>query len=200
MSFVIPVNGKYQTYTLTENKKQQINTVHRSDSVDPVSEDADELVQSFSGGRMEKKDSAAHRNYQKVQSQRPKILRAKNIMTNKVLAVEENTRLQKIRDEMKRHQIHHLPVMGKGQILVGMISDRDLLRHLNPELKASSIMSTPLIVAIDSTPVKSIAQLFIQENISAVPIIDYREKLVGIVTHRDILKCLMRQNILNQEI
>ncbi len=201
MSFVVPVKGEYRNYTLPQIKKI-VDPVLTSAAIKEIYVDEDKLEASFGKPKGSKQGSTKeqHKQYLSVQKANMPIERARDIMTTKVLSIDEMTPLVEIQKEMKKHHIHHLPVIGSEGLLVGMISDRDLLKHMNQQLKAHEIMSGPVIIALGSTPIKDIAQVFIVENISAVPIIDNLDKFIGIITHRDILKCLMEKNILNNHI
>lgn len=56
-----------------------------------------------------------------------KVLRAKNIMTRKVLTVGEDANLEEISSIMLHNNINHLPVVKEGRV-VGMIERNDVLR------------------------------------------------------------------------
>lgn len=89
--------------------------------------------------------------------------------------------------------------------VVGVLSDRDLLRNISPfvgraserEQDAASlnkrvhqVMSRKLVSASPRVSVRAAADLMIRNKISCLPVIDDAGKCVGIVTHRDLLKCL----------
>jgi acetoin utilization protein AcuB len=176
---------------------QEIEPVLNSLEVEAIKDDSQSLEKSF-GKKNQNQNFKRHQHqiYNKIQKEKSYIERAKDIMTRKVVTIQEQTTLKEIQLKMTAHKIHHLPVMGDEGLLVGIVSDRDLFKHLDSQKTAAEIMSQKLIIALDSTPIKDIAQVFILKNISAVPIINMTENFVGIVTHRDILKCLMQKNIL----
>jgi len=55
-------------------------------------------------------------------------------------------------------------------------------------MRAKDIMSTPVITADPGTPLKRIAELLVEHDISAVPIVDEIGDLVGIVTEADVVR------------
>jgi CBS domain-containing protein len=55
------------------------------------------------------------------------------------------------------------------------------------QMKVTEIMSTPVITASPSTPLKEAARLLVEHGISALPVLDAREELVGIVSEADLL-------------
>jgi CBS domain-containing protein len=53
---------------------------------------------------------------------------AADVMTREVVTIETDTLLAQAAAVMSEHGIRHLPVLGPGQTLVGIISDSDLSR------------------------------------------------------------------------
>lgn len=110
-------------------------------------------------------------------------------------------------------RFHHLLVIDQG-LLVGVISDRDLLRVLSPGLgtavetrqdaailhkKAHQIMSRGLITLSPEAGVYDAISLFNLHNISCIPIIDNTNKPVGIVSWRDIMRVLELKRMPNSK-
>lgn len=54
-------------------------------------------------------------------------------------------------------------------------------------MKARDIMVAPVITASPNASVKSVAQTFVRHQISAVPVVDDKGKLVGIISEGDLL-------------
>ncbi|MBC7540358.1 MAG: CBS domain-containing protein [Bacteriovorax sp.] len=117
-----------------------------------------------------------------------------DIMNKPVFSRPFDSFLGTIRDEMKKHNIRHVPLI-KDHMIIGMISDRDLLRVESGGtflyLKAEDIMTTILVVAEEETPLAHIARVLLEEKISALPIIDKSHKLVGMISRTDILKAVV---------
>ncbi len=117
---------------------------------------------------------------------------ALDILTKNPLTAELTTPLDVIRKIFDEKTISHIPVLKDSKIVVGMISDRDILKVQSLStfqfLKAMDLMNTILILAHDETPVAQIAKVMVQEKISCMPIINNNNQLVGILTKTDILK------------
>lgn len=100
------------------------------------------------------------------------------------------------------NQIHHAPVIDEGDV-VGIISDRDLLRHHPPMLGTAaegdkdhlalrtpvSQMLTRATIALpcDSTPLEALDRM-LNHHIDSVLVQDANQKLQGIVTARDFMQ------------
>lgn len=126
----------------------------------------------------------------------------KRIMSTPVVSVEMDDALKVIKEIFDNTRFHHLLVVESNK-LVGIISDRDLLKTLSPDIgtvretakdaailnrKAHQIMTrTPLTLKPNASIYDAI-DIFNQHNISCIPVVDEKEQPVGIVSWRDILK------------
>ena len=53
------------------------------------------------------------------------------IMRSPVIAIDAGATLREAQELLEQHHIHHLLVEYRGK-LIGVVSDRDVLRHLSP--------------------------------------------------------------------
>ena len=125
------------------------------------------------------------------------------IMTTKVATIGMDDTLAGIRKIFQKVHFHHLLVLSEEYEVVGVISDRDLLKELSPYLntaseqerdlhtlnkKAHQIMSRKLISASATSTIREAALLLMEHSISCLPILAQDKSLVGIVTWKDILR------------
>ena len=92
-------------------------------------------------------------------------------------------------------KIHHVPIVDETHRLLGIVSDRDLLRILSREaeegqMTLGEIMTRRVLVAAPDTPIREIAGTMAEANVHAIPVVDAQQKLLGLVTSTDILACL----------
>ena len=71
-----------------------------------------------------------------------------------------------------------------------MISEREML-HVESDKKISLMMKPQVIVALESTRIQEIAHVMLDERINALPIVNFKHELAGIITMSDILKYVM---------
>lgn len=129
-----------------------------------------------------------------------------SIMINEVTTVGLDDLLQTIRKIFENSNFHHLLVHEKGK-LVGVISDRDLLKRLCPWLgkfseqshgrktlgvKAHSIMNHNPITIFKYDSIEKAAKLMLDHNISCLPVISKVGGIDGIVTWKDILSFILK--------
>lgn len=114
------------------------------------------------------------------------------LMKKNPLTIEESTPLPAVKKVFKEKGIRHLPVLHDSKKVVGIISDRDLLKvealGTFQFLKAQDIMNTIIILVDDETSVAHVAKVMIEEKISAMPVINNQHEMVGIITKTDILR------------
>lgn len=114
------------------------------------------------------------------------------LMKKTPLTIEENTPLPAVKKIFKEKGIRHLPVLLDSTKVIGIISDRDLLKVETMGtfqfLKAKDIMNTIIILVDDETAVAHVAKVMIEEKISAMPVINKSHHMVGIITKTDILR------------
>jgi len=125
------------------------------------------------------------------------------IMSRNPFAVQVTETLGKVMTMLREADIRHLPVL-EGDILVGIVSDRDVRSYELPALlelddpsRARTLLKTPIgdimssdVVSVNpETDVGELIDLMIEQKIGAVPVVDLEStELVGIVSYIDALR------------
>ena len=125
-----------------------------------------------------------------------------SIMSAKVHTIKPDDTLQQVRQILSEVSYHHLLVQCDGK-LVGLISDRDVLRNLSPflgtekespqdkellHIRVETIMSSELVTVDRETSVDCASILLLENNISCLPVVNDESEIEGIITWKDILK------------
>jgi acetoin utilization protein AcuB len=129
----------------------------------------------------------------------------KDWMTGEVITVEEDVSIMKASKLMKEKGFQHLPVIKQGR-LSGIVSDRDLkeahpskattldiheLYYLLDKLTVEKVMSkNPHTVSTDET-IEKAAVLMLKHDISALPVVDQKRDLQGIITKGDVFRAMV---------
>lgn len=136
------------------------------------------------------------------------MITVRQIMTEKVITVEMDDKLLTVKEIFDNLKLHHLLVTENG-LLFGVLSDRNLLRALSPNLgklsetakdqetlnqRVHQIMTRKPITLPPEAPIREAANLLISRNLSCIPIVDEHFKPVGIITWRDVMKTLCAEN------
>ncbi|TXL01590.1 signal transduction protein [Methylococcaceae bacterium HT1] len=132
-------------------------------------------------------------------------MRVEDLMTKKVFTVEPQDMIDRVFFLIHYEKVRHLPVVEKGKV-VGIVSDRDLYKALGPKSNSNSIaaegttelhvlpkkvthiMHRGVITVQSDTYASKAAALMAENRIGALPVIDSKSKLVGILSATDILK------------
>lgn len=114
----------------------------------------------------------------------------KDHMTRKLVTVGKEASAAEALRLMNNYWIRHLPVMDETEeFIVGMLSERDLLRAPSNTTPVSELMSSPIKTFPYDTPVKAVVDAMIEEKVSAY-LITKDEEIVGIITSEDMLVLL----------
>jgi magnesium transporter len=85
--------------------------------------------------------------------------------------------------------LYYIWVVDDFERLVGLISLKDLLLE-SPDRKISEIMNTEVISAQTNTDQEEVAHLVKKYDLVSIPVVDERYRLVGRITHDDIIDVL----------
>lgn len=125
-------------------------------------------------------------------------------MSNKVIKLDLDDDLSKAKQIFDHKNIHHI-VITDGDKISGILSDRDLYKHLSPAIgtkketprdtsllqkKIHLVMNRHLTTASADISLNDAVLLFHDNNISCLPILDDYSRPIGIITWRDIIKIL----------
>lgn len=89
---------------------------------------------------------------------------------------------------MKDNKIGGIPIIEKGNILVGILTNRDLRFEKNMRKKVSQVMTSEnLVTAASGTDMTKAESILEKHKIEKLPIVDKKGKLMGLITFRDIL-------------
>lgn len=128
----------------------------------------------------------------------------KKFLTSRLATVSPDTSLAEVKRIFEVAAFHHLLVV-ENKVLVGIVSDRDLFKALSPNLgtasetrrdtatlnkKVHQIMSRQLWNLRPEQSVYDAIELFLQQKISCIPIVNEHNQPVGIISWRDILRLL----------
>jgi CBS domain-containing protein len=126
------------------------------------------------------------------------------IMTETVVVIEADRPVGEVRDCFLHYPFHHLPVVRDGR-LVGMLSSADVMRlaHDEPDavggpaaqpgapLRAEQLMHAPVASLAAQASLAEAAERLIETGVHALPVVDARDCVLGIVTTTDIMRCLL---------
>ena len=120
------------------------------------------------------------------------------VMTSDPATVSPQSSAAEARRLLESNVIHHLPVV-EGNRLVGIVSSSDLLKlHLLDDKMAiftratvDQIMETNVTVLGKNSTLREAVEKLSMGNFHALPVVDRKRRLLGIVTSTDLLSELI---------
>lgn len=144
--------------------------------------------------------------------------RCNEIMSPDVISVEFGTELNEAWTLMKEHHLYGLPVVDSGQHVIGILTLENFLRHVQPDSAqgigdnirrllrttpsaysekpevVGQIMSEQVVLAQADTPIGAMVRLLsCSEHPALVPVVDERQRLVGVLTQTDLLAAIYQR-------
>jgi CBS domain-containing protein len=147
-------------------------------------------------------------------------MQVKDIMTGDVITVSVDESVEQCAKLLQKHDISGLPVLDAAGKVAGMVTEGDLIRRASRvkapgyleilggliylgspkkfvdelqramSLEAGQLMSKNVVSVKPEDTVEKAATLMVEKKVSRLPVIDDQEKLVGIVSRRDIMSSL----------
>ena len=128
-------------------------------------------------------------------------------MTKDVIAVSPELGILEVREIMDQKGIRHLPVVAEGNILVGIITDRDI-RTAMPSavlsdvektageeklvgIKVKDIMTAGPVTISPTQTLEDALLLMERHKVGAFPVVDDEGRLKGIISVRDLMRAFV---------
>ena len=123
------------------------------------------------------------------------------IMTSKVITIGMDDTLGQIQKVFETYKFHHVLIV-EDEELIGIISDRDILKEISPyintlsedsrarktlTIKAHQIMTRKPITVEPDILVENAASIMLKKNISCLPVVSPSGNIEGILSWKDIL-------------
>ncbi|MBO6586695.1 MAG: IMP dehydrogenase [Gracilimonas sp.] len=116
------------------------------------------------------------------------------------VTLKEGATVREARALMKKQKIGGIPIVDETGILVGIVTNRDLRFESELNKKLGDIMThEDLITAKEGTNLKQAEQILQHYKVEKLPIVDANNKLVGLITFKDIEKKMNFPNACKDE-
>lgn len=124
-----------------------------------------------------------------------KVKRSESGMIIDPLTLSEKCLVKDALDLMREHKIGGIPVIDSNRVLKGIVTNRDLRFEKNNERPITEVMTSEnIITTTDGTDLLK-AESILQENkIEKLPVVDTNNRLIGLITYRDIIKVKIHPN------
>ncbi len=127
-------------------------------------------------------------------------MKISDIMSSRVVTIEMDDRLTLVKEIFDNAPFHHLVVVDEGE-LMGILSERDFLRAISPNLglnettrdretlqkRVHQVMSRNPVTVASHLNINDATTLLLEHEVGCLPVLE-NNQLIGIVTWKDLLK------------
>jgi len=129
-----------------------------------------------------------------------KVKRSESGMIKDPITLKKTNTLSDALNVMKENRIGGIPITDENNILIGIITNRDLRFQVDLSTEIGSIMTTKdLVTASKGTDLKEAEQTLQKFKIEKLPVVDNQQHLLGLITFKDIQKVKNHPNACKDE-
>jgi IMP dehydrogenase len=116
-----------------------------------------------------------------------RVKRSENGMISDPVTLSKDHTLAEAKETMAKYKISGLPVVDPNNILIGIITNRDVKYQENLDMKVEEIMTKENLITSDkNTNLEQAKEILLKSRVEKLPIVDSENKLVGLITIKDI--------------
>ncbi|AZA62180.1 IMP dehydrogenase [Chryseobacterium indoltheticum] len=116
-----------------------------------------------------------------------RVKRSENGMISDPVTLSKDHTLAEAKETMAKYKISGLPVVDAENTLIGIITNRDVKYQENLDMKVEEIMTKENLITSDKdTNLEKAKEILLKSRIEKLPIVDKNNKLVGLITIKDI--------------
>ncbi len=138
-------------------------------------------------------------------------------MTEQVICLEKQDNLGKAVEVIQKRKFRHVPIVDEQRRLMGIVSDRDILRRLpfverpcasqtevfrgdlfgvsskdpSLRLRITDVMTRDVVSVLSSCSFSSAVKTLHETKINCLPVVDEEKKILGIFTVSDVLRTML---------
>jgi len=122
-------------------------------------------------------------------------MEAKKVM-DKVKAPKVDANARDIAKTMISAGFCHMPVVDKDDVIVGIVSEHDILKKLQDgedidKITAKDIMHTEVVTVPDDASLESVIEVMTTQFMISLPVVKANGKLAGVISRKNILHNLI---------
>ncbi len=174
--------------------EEQISTILREMSSDDAAELISNLPEEISSRVLQLLESEDQKEVEDLLQYEEKT--AGRIMTTEFFALHEETTAEEamraIRENSEAEMVFYIYVVDSRGHLVGVVSLRQLVM-VSPKTQLKEIMITDVISVTTDTDQEEVARIVERYNFLAIPVVDEKNHLMGIITVDDVIDVLREE-------
>ncbi len=118
-----------------------------------------------------------------------KVKRSESGMIIDPITLKEDALVEDALRLMKENKIGGIPIVDSAKILKGIVTNRDLRFEKNHKRPIREVMTSENVISTsDRTDLVTAEEILQDHKIEKLPVVDEANKLIGLITYRDIIK------------
>ncbi|GGJ85041.1 CBS domain-containing protein [Lentibacillus kapialis] len=154
-------------------------------------------------------------------------MKIKDFMITDVISVREDVKIKDLLKTFVDHKIGGVPVVDENSRLIGMISDGDIIRYLEPDGRtiydafsmvfisqkeglahkietsiehlSSEIMKKSVYTVLPDDEIERALSILSRYHFKKVPVVDESNKVIGVISRGDIIRSVYNKVISNTD-
>ena len=122
------------------------------------------------------------------------VVLASEIMNKQMMHLEGELSATEAWEKIKHHEIKYFPILSEEGKLLGMLSERDILRGMQEgdRKKLKDLTAEQTLCAEPETELADIMKVFSDQSVEVVPVLDKKHNVVGILTQNELLQTMLK--------
>ena len=117
-----------------------------------------------------------------------KVKRHESGMIHDPISMKPQDKIFQAKEIMQKYRISGLPITDESNVLVGILTNRDIRFETRLNLPIEKAMTRDLVTVPVGTSLAEAEKLFHKHKIEKILIVDEKSRLKGMITYKDILK------------
>jgi len=144
-------------------------------------------------------------------------MRVRDIMIRDVVVLKPDVSAKEAMEILFKREISGLPVVDDNNILRGMFTEKNIMRHLLPgylenvgkfvyeehpkiiskkmqeleRLTVGNLMRKEVVTVSEDTMLVEVSRLMLTQKVRRIPVVDKDNRIIGIVSRCDVLKAFL---------
>ena len=117
-----------------------------------------------------------------------RVKRAENGMIYDPITITKDQTVGDALKLMSENKIGGIPVVDADNMLIGIVTNRDLRFQRDMSRKIEEVMTKDNIITTHSTELEKASEILLSNKIEKLPVVDDNGRLIGLITYKDITK------------
>ncbi|NGX50488.1 MAG: Inosine-5'-monophosphate dehydrogenase [Chlamydiae bacterium] len=126
--------------------------------------------------------------------QKKTVILISEMMDRQLVTLRDNLSLEEAWEEIKNHKIQYFPIVDVEGKLLGILSEREILREIQGKKQRTlrELTADRTLCAEPHTELSEVIQVFSVHKLEVLPVVDKERKVVGLLTQNELLHTMLK--------